>query len=337
MPFFIYKIMNYKVINKKCIKHNLAYYRSYSKDLVIMVKANAYGHGMEEIARVLAGENVKLGVATINEAERLRRVFKGNILIVEPLKQFDNLKANYEFVIEDLESLKEVVARNLLSKCYLKINVGMNRFGFKYSDLKTLKKVAHLVKKRGFKGLMTHFSCLEDKDFSLLQYERFCKVKKLFGKNISSCFGGSGATMFEAEEYRVGIGFYGYENPNVKPILQVKGEILRILQIKEGEEIGYGNKFVAKKKMKVGIISLGYGDGVRRDLSGSYCLFNGEKCQIIGKVCMDCLFVDMTDKVCKEGDFVSLERADMIAKELNTISYEALTSYSSLRGKTIFE
>ena len=329
--------MNYKVLNREKILKNLEYYRSFGKNLVIMLKANAYGHGMEEIAKILQKENVKIGVATIEEGENVAKFFDGKILIVEPVRDLGRLKDNFEFVVEDIETLKQVKKKNLLSSCYLKINTGMNRFGFCYDNKKSLKKAKKIIEKEEFKGLFTHFSFLEDKEFSCLQYDRFCKVKSLFGDNVKSCFGGSGAIRFLADEYRVGIGFYGYEDDNVQPILTIKGEILKVFTLNKGDVLGYNNKFVAEREMRVGVVSLGYGDGIRRDLSGFYCLFNGEKCPIIANICMDCLFVDLTGKVANKGDFVVMERADLIAKELGTISYEVLTGYSSLRGKTLVQ
>ncbi len=328
--------MNYKVLKKEKLKQNLQYFRSFGRELVIMVKANAYGHGLEEIAGLLKEENVKLGVANIDEAERVGRVFDGEILIVEPVCCFEKLKKNHEFVVENIEQLKKVKKMNLLSNCYLKINTGMNRFGFDYNDVKNLKKASRLVKNCEYKGLMTHFSCLEDEMFSHLQYERFCKVRVLFG-DAKSSFGGSGAVKFDADEYRVGIGFYGFEDKNVEPILEVRGEILKVFQLRKGETLGYNNVFVANEKMQVAVVSLGYGDGLRRDLRGFYVKFKGQNCQIIGNVCMDCLFIDVTEKGAKKGDFVCLERADLVAEKLKTISYEVLTSYSCLRGRTVVE
>ena len=328
--------MNYKILKKEKIYHNLQYYRSFGKEIVVMLKANAYGHGIEEVASLLAGENVKIGVANIEEAERVCKVFEGKILIVEPICCFERLQKNFEFVVESVEQLKKVKEKGLLENCYLKINTGMNRFGFHYQDIRSLKKASKILKNCKFKGLMTHFSHLEDEKFSLLQYERFCKVKMLFG-DVRASFGGSGATRFNCDEYRIGIGFYGYENQFVEPIMEIRGEILKIFDLKKGESLGYGNSFVAQENMQVGIVSLGYGDGVARALSGFYVKFKGQNCQIVGNICMDCLFVDLTNKGARKGDFVCLERADKVAKAIKTISYEVLTAYSHLRGETLLE
>ena len=100
--------MNYKILKKEKIYHNLQYYRSFGKEIVVMLKANAYGHGIEDVASLLVGENVKIGVASIEEAERVCKVFDGKILIVEPICCFERLHKNFEFVVESVEQLKKV-------------------------------------------------------------------------------------------------------------------------------------------------------------------------------------------------------------------------------------
>ena len=178
-----------------------------------MVKANGYGHGLLNIAKLLQEYDVKLGVANASEAIELRKVWKKEIVIVEPIKSLSEVqKHNFEFVVEDLSLLKDVKNLGLLDRCYIKINIGMNRFGLRYDDFKTIKKFAKFVKNEHFLGLMAHFSCLENLEKSKIQYDRFEKVKKIFGKNVNVSFGGSGVinTDFDFDDCRVGIGFYGY-------------------------------------------------------------------------------------------------------------------------------
>ena len=261
---------------------------------------------------------------------------KGKILIVEPLKNFDKVQG-FDFVVENLEAFNEVVKLGLSENCYLKINTGMNRFGFRYDDFKSLKKVAKIAKKSKIKGLMTHFSYLDDEEYTLLQYQRFCKVRKLFPKNINISFGGSNVISkdFCFNECRIGIGFYGYERGEVEPILSLKSSILRIIELKDGEELGYSNKYISQGKTKVGVVGIGYGDGLSRALKDFYVYVNGQRCDIIGNICMDCLFINVSEVEANAGDEVVFERADLTANHLNTISYEVLTNLSRVRGKTV--
>ncbi len=330
-------IMNKKVINIRNLKHNLEYFSSYNKELVIMVKANAYGHGVDNIVASLKKYNVILGVATIDEARRVAKIWKGRILIVEPLKKFDNISKSFQFCIDDYNSFLKAKELNLLENCYIKINTGMNRFGFNYND-KVLKKIGKALKKIKFKGLMTHFSCLEDEKHTNLQYQRLLKVKKYFANVESISLGGTGVChySFEYNQLRVGIGFYGYEDNHVFPIMSVKSQILEIRIIEQGEMLGYGNSFAVKGKTKIAVVGIGYGDGLRRDLSGFSVIINEKKCNIVGKICMDCMFVDVSDIQCEKGDEVVIQDAKSSAEYLNTISYEILTSLSSLRGEIEF-
>lgn len=298
-----------------------------------MVKANAYGHGVREIAECLKNEDVTLGVATLDEAIALRRVWEGQILIVEPQRQIDLIKnGNFLFAVDELSAFEEVIQHDLTTNCYIKINTGMNRFGIKYDD-RVLKKFARLAKKHHVRGLMTHFSNLEDEKFSKLQYDRFQKVKKMFPKDIVVSFGGSMVVEsgFECDEVRVGLGFYGYGQRVLLPIMEIKSEVLKVLSLCEGEGLGYGNAFVAKNKTKIAVVGLGYGDGIRRDLSGFFVLVNGKRCRIVGNICMDCLFVDVTSVFCQQGDEVCFEDADKVSDFLKTIPYEVLTACSHIR------
>jgi len=330
-------IMNKKIINIKNVKHNIEYFSSFNKELVIMVKANAYGHGIEEVVPLLKKEKVVLGVATIDEARRVEKIWKGRILIVEPLKRFDNLSPNFEFCVDDYESFLIAKNMNLLTNCYIKINTGMNRLGFFYND-KSLKKIGKMLRKTKFKGLMTHFSCPEDENNTKLQYQRFLKAKKYFSNVENISFGGTGVCEypFEFNQLRVGIGFYGYEDKHVLPIMMVESEILDMRTLAEGESLGYGGQFVAEKRTKIAVVGIGYGDGIRRDLSGFSVFINEKSCKIIGRICMDCMFVDVSEIQCKIGDRVEIKSADITANYLKTISYEVLTSFALLRGETFF-
>ena len=330
--------MNLKVIYRKNIKHNIEYFASFGKKLTIMVKAEAYGHGLVNLAKILKEYDVKLGVANLDEAKRLRNVWKKEILIVEPVKKVQELKKyGFEFVIETLDVLKEAKEIGLLGKCYIKINSGMNRFGVKYDDFKTIKKMAKIVRNTDFKGLLTHFSYLENSEISLLQAKRFAKARSYFSPNISVSMGGSSIvkTDFVCNEYRLGIGFYGYDNENVMPIMTIKSQVLKKNFLSPGEELGYSSGYVAPSKKEIAVIGVGYGDGIRRDLKGYHVKINGKKCEIVGNICMDCMFADVTNAMCQEGDEVAFEDAEDMAKYLKTSPYEVLTSLSNFRGEQV--
>lgn len=326
--------MNKKTINAENVKHNLDYFKQFEKKLIIMVKADAYGHGLKNIINILKKEEVCLGVATLAEGKKLRKLCKNDILVVEPIKKIEDIACeNFSFCVDDYEVLKKCKQVGILNRCYLKINVGMNRFGVSCENIKILKKIARLLKKSDFKGLMAHFPSLSDEDQTQIQYRKFCKIQKWF-KGSKVCFGGSFVCDydFEYDELRVGIGFYGYGSDKLKPIMQVESEIIKIVKLKQGEKLGYDGSFVTDKDMTVGIVGIGYGDGIDRHTSGFCLRVNGENCKIVGKICMDCLFVDLTNVCVKEGDRVQvLSDVDKMSEYLSTIPYEIVTRLTSLR------
>ena len=117
--------------------------------------------------------------------------------------------------------------------------------------------------------------------------------------------------------------------------MSIKSQILGIKILQRGDELGYSSGYIADKMKQIAVIGVGYGDGIRRDLKGFYVLVNGRKCKIIGNICMDCLFADVTGVLCQAGDEVSFERADNMARYLGTISYEVLTSISNFRSEYV--
>ena len=150
--------------------------------------------------------------------------------------------------------------------------------------------------------------------------------------------GGSGILNknldFEFSMARIGIAFYGYlAGINVKPILKIKSVLTKVFSVEKGARIGYGNGFVAKEKTKIGIVPLGYGDGVLRGLSNkAFVKIKNKKYRIIGNICMDMLFVELTGNNFFEGqEVVVFDNAKKWAQILGTIPYEVLTNFSSVR------
>jgi alanine racemase len=128
---------------------------------------------------------------------------------------------------------------------------------------------------------------------------------------------------------------YGYGRAGLLPIMRIESFVEKIFYASAGEHIGYGTKFEVKRDGFYAIVPVGYGDGLRRNLSGKfYVSINGIKYKSVGNICMDAFFVKV-DKNVKVGDkVVVMENAEQFAKKINTISYEILTGFSNFRGKT---
>lgn len=332
--------MNKVYLDKSKMLKNLRFFRGFSKKITIMVKANAYGHGTINVVEMLKDEDVSFGVATIDEAIALRKISEKPILIVEPIKDFSRiLGQNFDFVVEDFASLKMAQMLGICHRCYIKLNSGMNRFGFDCQDLKSIKIITKVLKNTRIKGLLTHFSSLNSKEETLNQYEKFQKARSLFGqKDLEISFGGSFVYKynFSYENIRIGLGFYGYGDENLLPIAKLTSQIIRVFEVKKGQKIGYDGAFIASKNMRIGIVGIGYGDGIDRRLSNFVVQKTAKKCKIIGKICMDCSFVDLTGVEAQEGDEVVIfDDATLVADWLGTIPYEILTRLSMVRGERI--
>ena len=170
----------------------------------------------------------------------------------------------------------------------------------------------------------------------MLNYINFLEKIKILSdvnKNVVH-FGGSNVINydFNYDMIRVGIGLYGYENINVRPIMQIFSKVLDIKEIKKSEFLGYNYEFKAKKDTKIAVLSIGYGDGFSKAMEDEFVIIKGKRCKIIGSICMDACFVEIDNIDLKIGDYVEVMwNVERLAKKLNTISYEILTNFSKTR------
>lgn len=339
------------ILSRKNLLNNLGEIKKLSngRKVCAMIKANAYGHGLEEVVSILKGKVDFFGVANLNEALRTKKVFdEAKILIVGKTYEFKKcIENNISFSIESLSQLQKLVEfknRNYTENCiniHIKINTGMNRLGI--SSVKEFKEIFRICEENGInvEGVLTHFSTADcDTDF-------FQKQKRIFEKFIREIpkrqmpivhVGGSAVLLqkcdLDFDMIRVGIALYGYlKGTNVKKVLQIKSHLIKVFEVKKGERIGYANGFVAKQDMKIGVVPLGYGDGISRNLSNkAEVLVEGKKCKIVGYICMDMFFVDLSLTDAKEGDeVVVFDDAKKWAQILSTTSYEILTHFSLIR------
>ena len=322
--------MNEKVLNFEALKKNLDYYSS--KKVCAMVKANAYGHGVKEVVEHLKDRVEYFGVCSYLEAVEVRKFCDTKVLIVSPFVDILKCKEhNFEFVVDSLSALKEAMDLGCLHLVHIKIDVGMNRFGFSYLDKQTLKKLKVMLKSTQIAGICTHFAELGNSKKTKNQYKCFCKVKKFLGVKALTHLGGSEVIdyNFDYNMIRVGIGLY----TKIKQIMEIKSKIIELHDLQSGE-VGYEGRFEVKKPSKIALIPVGYADGLPRVGSGANVEINGRKCKIIGNICMDLCFVDVTGVDCKIGDGVSVvPNFFELAKKCKTSIYEVLTNFNRLRDR----
>lgn len=333
-------------------------------EILAMVKANAYGHGAMEIAPILRANGVKfLGVAFANEGVALRKSGdKGEIVVIIPTTKQeteDFIRYDLQTCTADIDVLshlsEKAVASGKIIKTHLFINTGMNRDGIKPNETEAFLIDAKKLKGIELIGIMTHFagSDFSDKSFSDGQLRKFKELlNDLAAKGHIFQFihaANSGAIANIPDSHfnmiRPGISLYGYmpeekllDNIELKPILELKSEVLSIKNLRAGETAGYSFKYFAKDDTKIAIIPIGYGDGLNYSLTNkAKCLINGEFYPLVGSICMDQSMVELgLNNEVKIGDEVVIignqgkksQNAYHLSKLINTIPYDITTSIS---------
>ncbi len=318
---------NFKYLNLDALMYNLACYQS--KKVILMVKSNAYGHGIKEIVSLTSAYVDAFGVVSEHEAEVVRNFCDKRIIIFAPATNL-NACRDFEIIVDNEEDLRKAI--DFGCKIHLAINVGMNRFGTK-SEI-VLKSMNHILSEVDLKSIYTHFPDTSDPARTKRQYERFCDLRNLISHPAPVCFGGSGIYNypFSYDAIRLGIGAYGYEK-NRMPVMSIVSHITKIFYAKSGEYIGYGKKYRVKKAGFFGVVNVGYGDGLMRTLSQKFSVeINGKKFEAVGNICMDAFFVKIDKSVSVGDEVLVMSDASYLAKRAKTIPYEILTNFSNLRG-----
>ncbi|MBR3969226.1 MAG: alanine racemase [Clostridia bacterium] len=333
-----------------------------------VVKANAYGHGVDIVAPVLQNAGAdSFAVSNINEAIKLRELgITKPILILgyTPCEFTEELqKHNISQCIYSLDYARELSDEakriNATIKIHLKLDTGMSRIGFdcRNEDLCGINDAIVAAKLDGFalEGVFTHFAVsdrteAQEDGFTDSQYTRFEKAVKLLKSSgltvpISHCCN-SAALLIDDDKHfdmcRAGIILYGLTPSSdldlpydLMPVMQFKSIVSQVKTIRKGDTVSYGRTFTAQKDMTVATISAGYADGYPRLLSNkAHVLINGCPAKIIGRVCMDQFCVDVTniDNV-KRGDEVLLWGKELAVEKfadmIGTINYELVCGVSS--------
>lgn len=301
-----------------------------------VVKANAYGIGIL-LAKYIEKKCDYFAVANINEAISLSKFVYKPILILSPatfaeIEQETKEHPNFEFTVDDERVVRQLVKKKVKCKVQIAVNTGMNRYGCEFAQLKKMLKILFSNKYAKCTGVFSHFYS-SDKNAQLLQYAKFepCTLlAKKFDPTILCHISNSTGTDFALDMVRVGIGLYCDGNFDA---LELVSEIKTIRTLKIGENLGYNANFVAKRPTKIAVVPLGYADGIKRNLTSFHVLISGKSCQIVGDICMDCFFVDVTNidaKINQKVTIFGFDGAEHIsvcnlAKKCDTISHEILT------------
>lgn len=365
------KHLTYVEVNLSAVKHNLEVYKtrlSNSVKLLSMVKADAYGTGAVKVAQFLERNGVDyLGVAFADEGVTLRKNgVQLPIVVMNP--DTDNIEQYVKYELEpalySFEQLDQFVSGLILLEVehfpvHIKFDTGMHRLGFQPSDMGKVLSIVKAQPELRVKGIYSHLADADNpdnSDFTKSQLDQFDEVVSFFRKNLVDPFiahvlNSEGALRYPAKAsdmVRIGISMYGYtENTDLRrkllPAVQWYSKVSQVKTIPAGDTIGYGRSFKARNEIRIAIIPVGYADGFRRSLSnGCGAVFiKNQKCQVVGRVCMDMIMVAIGDLDVSFSDPVEIigpnQTMEDFAEDMDTIPYEVLTGLSKRMQRVYIE
>lgn len=338
-------------LDLSALQHNLQVVRRAAPAARVwsVVKANAYGHGVDRIWRAL-GTTDGFALLNLEEAVLLReRGWKGPILLLEGFFHADELplldSLRLTTTIHSNWQLKVLQNARLSAPLdiYLKVNSGMNRLGFMPERVSSVWQQLRAMKNVGQMTLMSHFATGEKPDGIA---EAMARVEQAAeGLNCPRSLSNSAATLWHPEAHfdwvRPGIILYGASpsgqwhdvaNSGIKPVMTLHSEIIGVQTLKRGDRVGYGGRYQASGEQRIGIVAAGYADGYPRHApDGTPVLVDGVRSGIVGTVSMDMLAVDLTP--CPQagiGTPVELWgreiKIDDVAAAAGTVGYELMSA-----------
>ena len=331
-------VIDYELVrnNIQVIKKNLP------KDCKFMgiIKSNAYGHDLEKSAQALDGFVDGYGVVRLEEALKIRDISSKPILAMQGVYSsdaYDSLKQH------EIWTVIHSVAQLPLAKQYqdelifwIKLNTGMNRLGI---GLDEIDQFQSFFKEQNV--LMTHLACADNPGDELndVQFKNFNlawkKISKKMNRSVLNSAGIFNFPNYSFDWVRSGIAIYGgIDFPELTTAMTFRSQIISIQSLNANERIGYGGRIKTEKKSKIAIVYCGYADGFPQNaIDGTSVLVNGHLSNILGRVSMDLISIDVTHiPDCKIGDWCELWSPELSILENtqknNLISYELMTKMS---------
>ena len=335
-----------------------------------VLKSNAYGHGLVQIAKILDKEKLPFFVIdSFHEALILRNEKIKTPLLVIGFTRIENILQNrfnnVSFTVTSLGQLKQLSQKiKLKVVLHLKIDTGMGRQGICMSEFDTAVELIKNNKNIFIQGLASHFADADNLNevYTNEQIHKWNlvveKIKNIFPSIIHFHLSNTAGYFYHGSSTsniaRVGIGLYGIranskrdQNMGLKPVLEMKSIISGIKDYERGEKIGYNGTFEIKDKSKIALLPLGYTEGIDRRLSNKgYVKIKNQFCPIVGRVCMNITTIDVSKiKDIKMEDqviIISRETKDKnsvenIAKTCDTITHEILVQLPAQIRRTVIE
>lgn len=352
-------------ISKSALLHNLHFFEQQTgMPAIPVLKGNAYGHGIAQVATALKGAKLPyIAVDGYFEALRVREISRQPVLIMGAIAPENFRKLTYDnfaFVVQDTRTIEALAATGKKIAVHLEINTGMNRYGAKPNKSVELAKLVLRHKNLQLEGIMSHLADSDGDDpatvnAAVAQFDDCVEaIIRLGAKptliHIAQSAGSMRAKSKYANAFRLGIGFYGI-NPfppqhslykkmakNLQPALQFSSTITKIIDLKKGDKVSYNYTFTAPRAMRIGVIPVGYYEGVNRALSNLGSVKVGVAQEpIVGRVCMNHTMISLENSTAKAGDRVIVysnkpgdkNTIDAVSADHNLFSYNLLTNLSS--------
>jgi alanine racemase len=345
-------------IDRSALRHNAALLREKfgpGVQLLAVIKADAYGHGMVEVARTIAGQAAIFGVANLSEAITLREAVPNPIMILGPALPKERAAIAEQGFIPSISTLEEVrdfdrIGHGNKVEINFKIDTGMGRMGVLQDEaLQTFTEVNTLVNIR-VHSVSTHLAVSnEDEKFTREQLRNIARLISQLRADVPGNYKvhalqTAGVLAFAEEPFEIvrpGMLIFGISplpefQSMLRPALTWKARIALIRNMPAGHGISYGRTFITPKKMRVATLSCGYADGYPRHLSnrGASVLVRGRRCALLGRVTMDLIMIDISHlREAEVGDEVVLigRQGDEevscaeLAERAQTITWEITT------------
>lgn len=356
-----YRTHNLIEVSAASLLHNFELYAKITGQAIIPVlKSNAYGHGLELVAEALKARRFPyIAVDGYFEALQIREVSDQPVLVMGAILpvNFAKLKLkNFAFSVHDTASIDALGRRGDPVKIHLEINTGMNRYGIEPGDIEAFVKQIQLYPNIEFEGVMSHLA-----DSDGLHMASVEAATQLFDEavdqildlgatpkylHLAQSAGAVKALSRHANAIRLGLGLYGInpldladprhgELAGLRPALKLTSMITQTHQLKPGDGVSYNYTFTAPRPMTIGVLPLGYYEGVQRSLSNTGTVLVGRKpVSIVGRVCMNHTMIDLGETGAKTGDMVTVlsdnpadpNSVGSIARDHDLFSYMHLTS-----------
>ncbi len=355
------------IIDLSALEWNLGVVRrrAQGRKVLGMVKANAYGHGIIQVSKTLAAQNIDmLGVAFVDEGIQLREAgVEIPIMVLTPPESSDMpdiLRYDLTTVVCEIGGAQALnaAAVGTRPRVHVYVDTGMRRDGVRVEHAPDFCDALRECKNLDIEGICTHLATSDEQDSSYVR-EQLLVFEDVLGQLSASGHtfaivhaANTGAVWQNAQSLftmvRPGLSLYGYASPHndmytLRPVMSIVSKVLSLRTVHAGETVSYGRRWMASHDTTIATVPIGYGDGYHRALTGkTSCLIRGNRYPIVGAICMDECMVDVGNHDVAIGDDVALlgrqQNADGhmqsidamdIAGWANTIPYDITTSVSA--------